>query len=191
MKNAIILHGMPSKEEYYNSSGLNQSDSHWISWLQRQLMLNDIYAATPEMPLSFKPDYKIWKREFERYDITPESTLVGHSCGGGFLIRWLSENKDVKVNKVILVAPWINTSHEVDIDFFDFVIDPKIIDRAGSIIIFNSSNDDEVILDSVKTITNQVPGIGYKEFKGYGHFCYRDMRTQEFPELLDEIIGVR
>lgn len=107
MKNAIILHGKsgPGEQEYYNPDFPAASNSHWIPWLQKQLMIRDIYAQTPEVPNSWKPDYATWCKEFERYDITPETVLVGHSCGGGFLVRWLSERPDVRVDKVVLVAP--------------------------------------------------------------------------------------
>lgn len=189
MKNAIIVHGMPSKEKYYDSNAANQSDSHWISWLQHQLMVNDIYAAAPEMPLSFKPDYQLWKREFERYDITPETILVGHSCGAGFLVRWLSENQDVRVGNIILVAPWMNVEHEEDIDFFEgFSIDPNITRRVGKIAIFHSIDDSIEIQNTVRKLKEEIPSIGYKKFKNHGHFTRNSMGTDEFPELLKEIL---
>lgn len=40
MKNAIILHGGPDKEEYYDPKARSMSNSHWIPWLQAQ-QLND------------------------------------------------------------------------------------------------------------------------------------------------------
>lgn len=58
MKNAIILHGMPSKEEYYDSSAVAQSNMHWIPWVQRQLILEDVLAQAPELPTPFDPRYE-------------------------------------------------------------------------------------------------------------------------------------
>jgi predicted alpha/beta hydrolase family esterase len=190
MKNAIILHGMPSKEDYYNPLGQNESDAHWISWLQHQLMIRDIYAATPEMPLAFKPDYTVWKKEFERYDIGPETILVGHSCGAGFLVRWLSENKSTKVGKVVLVAPWINVNREEDIQFFEgMTIDENIASRTEELIVFESTNDMVEIQDSVSKLKTTLKNARFRQFTDYGHFCYRDINTNEFPELLQEIVG--
>lgn len=152
-------------------------------------MVNNIYAAAPEMPLSFHPDYEIWKREFERYDITPETILVGHSCGAGFLVRWLSEHQDTKVHKVVLVAPWINVNREEDIEFFDGMkIDPELASRADFFVIFNSTNDGIEMQSSVKKIMAAAPGITYVEFKDYGHFTYGAMHTNEFPEILAEVL---
>lgn len=84
MKNAIIIHGMPSKEEYLNPANVSPSQNHWFSWLQRQLVLNGILAQTPEMPTPYEAHYSEWASVFEQFDITEDTTLVGHSLGGVF-----------------------------------------------------------------------------------------------------------
>jgi hypothetical protein len=53
MKNAIILHGGPSKEEYYDLKIPSMSNAYWIPWLQSQLLKANIPTATPEVPYSF------------------------------------------------------------------------------------------------------------------------------------------
>ena len=112
MKNAIIIHGKPGKEEYYSDKYPSASNFQWLPWLQKQLLMRDIFAVTPEMPRPYEPEYKTWKREFERHEVTSETVLVGHSCGGGFLIRWLSEHPDVKTGKVFLVAPHLRLNYQ-------------------------------------------------------------------------------
>ena len=92
MRNAIILHGEPSKEEYYDPTAPSMSNAHWLPWLQARLQKNDIAAITPEIPFAYEPDWGLWKKEVERYDIGPETIIVGHSRGGDFWLRWLSEN---------------------------------------------------------------------------------------------------
>ncbi len=189
MKNAILLHGKPDKEEYYDAKYPSASNFHWFPWLQKQLLMRDIPTQTPEMFNAWKPDYDVWCKEFERHDITPETSLVGHSCGGGFLVRWLSEHPQAKVGKVVLVAPWLDPDREETTDFFDFTIDPKLADRAKSITIINSDNDYKFIQTSVKMIRDAVPNVQYREFHDYGHFTIGSMKTVEFPELLAEIIS--
>jgi len=44
MKTAIIIHGMPSKEEYFSPKTKSQSNGHWLPWIQKQLILNGILA---------------------------------------------------------------------------------------------------------------------------------------------------
>lgn len=186
--NAVILHGTLDKEEYYDSSVASASNNHWIPWLRKQLLVNDIEAQTPEIPNAFKPHYPTWKEEFERFDITPQTLLVGHSCGGGFLVRWLSENKDKKVNKVVLVAPWIDVDQEKAPAFFDFTIDPDLANRTAGLTIFNSDDDMEMIQKSVQVLRETVGNHKYQEFHGYEHFTLNDMGTTEFPELLKVLL---
>jgi predicted alpha/beta hydrolase family esterase len=187
MKNAIIIHGMPGKDEYYSDKYPSASNFHWFPWLQKQLIIRDIKADTPEMPHAYNPQYDIWKREFERFDITNETILVGHSCGGGFLIRWLSEHPEVKVGKVVLVAPWLDIDREDTTDFFGFEIDSDLSSRTNGVIIFHSDNDEKSINDSVIKITAEVPGVNLRIFPGRGHFVDLSL-TPSFPELLEEIL---
>lgn len=189
MTNAIIVHGMPGKEEYYSPAFPSMSNSHWVPWLQKQLLIHNITAVTPEIPHAYQPEYSVWKTEFERFDITPDTILVGHSCGGGFLVRWLSENKDIHAKAVVLVAPWIDPFREDTTDFFDFTIDPQLSTRIGQFWVFNSDTDSNGVRTSVDTIRSSISNIQYKEFHNYGHFTFNDMETVEFPELRDVLLS--
>jgi len=134
------------------------------------------------MPEAYNPDYIKWKKEFERFDVDENTILIGHSCGGGFLLRWLTENK-VKVLKLILVAPWLDPQRKKTTDFFDFSIDPDLLKRT-SIDLFLSEDDDKDILESVRIIRESIPGINMHRLKNMGHFTYTDMKTHIFPEIL-------
>ncbi len=196
MKNAVIVHGWASKSEYYSSDYPSLSNSHWEPWLQKQLLLNEIAAQTPEIPRTFDFDYATWRHEFERYDITPQTVLVGHSCGGGFLVRWLSENRTVQVGPVVLVAPWFGTPFEGIVNdqdkadkFFDVTIDQALVKRTAKLVIFNSDNDSDSVHESVTMLRSALAGAKYREFHNFGHFCFEDMKTDQFPELLHEILS--
>ncbi len=187
MQNAIIIHGSPGKEEYYSPQYPSSSNFQWLPWLQKQLLIRDIYAVTPEMQYAYNPEYSIWSREFERYDITPETILVGHSAGAGFLVRWLSEHKDVHVGKVVLVAPWLDPDSTLNTGFFDFVIDQNMAERTNGITIFNSADDDSDIQETVVKIRENVKPIKYVQFEREGHFIGEKYVANGFPELLEEI----
>ncbi len=189
MKNAILLHGGPSKEEYYDPKMPSMSNAHWFPWLQGQLLKHNISAVTPEVPHSFDRNWSTWLKEFERFDITPETILVGHSTGGGFIVKYLSINPTVKVGKVILVAPWLDPDKEHTKNFFDdFEIDPDFGARTKGVTIFNSDNDQASVLKTVKILRDKVKNVDYREFSGKGHFTERDLNSKEFPELLEELI---
>jgi predicted alpha/beta hydrolase family esterase len=191
MKTCILLHGWADKEEFYNPEIPTASNSHWFPWLTKQLMIKDIHTVAPEMPKGYYPEYSLWKKEFERFDIGPETILVGHSCGGGFLVRWLSENPDQKVGKVILVAPWMGilfNDEPFEDRFFDFEPRRDIAQRTDGLHILNSTDDMSAVLQSVDIIRRKVDDIQYHEFSHKGHFTLTSLGSEKFPELLDEII---
>lgn len=178
-RNAIIVHGMPSRAEYYDPGVPSCSNHHWLPWLAKQFLVRGIPAHTPEMPHAYAPDYPAWVREFERYDITAQTVLVGHSCGGGFLLRWLSEHPDARVGRVVLVAPWLDPDRSGAGRFFVFHLDPGLVDRTAGVVIFSSDDDSDGVLRTVDILRERLPGAQVREFAKHGHF----LRPQ-FPELL-------
>lgn len=188
MKNAIILHGRPKRADYYAASGVAQSNAHWLPWLQQQLIVRDIFAVTPDIPHAYEPVWERWVQEVERFEIAPDTMLIGHSCGAGFWVRYLSEHPELQVGKVVLVAPWIDVERDDPNRFFDFVIDPGVVARTKNLAIFHSTNDAPEIQSSVKKLRQELTGITYKEFKDFGHFDSDKLRDNGFPGLLDELL---
>lgn len=188
MKTAIIVHGAPNHDEVLDPGVPAASNHHWLPWLQKQLIVRGYEAHTPEIPKSCDPEYSIWQREFERFDITHETLLVGHSCGAGFLVRWLSENRHVRVARLVLVAPWIDPDRTRTTDFFDFEMDPEIAYRTHGLHIFNSDNDMETVQTTVAILREHLHQVQYREFHNYGHFCIEDMGGVEFPELFQTLV---
>jgi len=188
MKSAIILHGMPSKQEYFNPVEPAPSRAHWLSWLQKQLLLKDVLAQTLEFPEPYMPQYDKWCEVFEQFKIDENTDLIGHSCGGGFLVRWLSEHK-VSVGKVVLVAPWINPNQKFATKMFvDLHIDSDLAGRTKGIHLFISLDDDKEELDTAEILKANIKDLHIKEFTDKGHFTFNDMKTEEFPELVDFIL---
>jgi predicted alpha/beta hydrolase family esterase len=187
--NAIVVHGCPDREEFYDPAVPSASNHLWLPWLANQLIVRGIPAHTPEMPLAFAPDFPVWSREFERYDITAETLLVGHSCGAGFLLRWLSEHAEVHVGRVVLVAPWLDVERAHCPEFFDFTLAPDLVSRTAGLTLFNSDDDGQDIQRSVSLIRERVAGVAYREFHGRGHFTAWAGGGTDFPEVLDELVS--
>ena len=189
--NAILVPGMPDREQHYDPSRPSNSEDFWFSWLKRQLILKDIHAVSVEPPFPFRPRYDEWKKEFERFDVTPNTILVGHSCGGGFLTRYLSENKDIVAGKVALVAPWINPdNYEVSdaADFFDFDIDSEFPARTKGTTVFISSDDEPSVVKTVDILKEKVHGLEVREYKDKGHFTFPELEVVTFPDLLEALV---
>lgn len=188
MKTAVIIHGYNDKLEYLDESRPAASNDHWIPWIQRQLLLKGIEAQAPEMPGFYEPNYEKWKEMLERFTPDENTILIGHSCGGGFLVRWLSEN-NVRVGKVVLVAPWIDPEKTTVPDFFNFEINQKIADKTNGITVMYSTDDFADIIGTVEVLKSKLEKVIFKQFEGKGHFVLDSMKTDKFPELLEEALG--
>lgn len=188
MKNAIILHGRPGRKEYYDPQTPSASNYHWIPWLQKQLIVHDIKAYTPEVPQAYAPKYELWAKEVERFEIGPETTLVGHSTGAGFWIRYLSEHPNLEVGKVILVAPYLDVEKESIPNFFNLEIDRNMAARTKGLTVFHSDNDEPEMQITMKLLREKLKNFKYREFHNYGHFTHKDMKSSKFPELLKECL---
>jgi uncharacterized protein len=192
MKQVILIHGWNTREEYYDPDKPTASNDHWFPWLTKELMIRDIHTIALEMPQGYYPEYSKWKKGLERYDIDEDTTLVGHSCGGGFLVRWLTE-ENVNVGKVILVAPWMGIDFGAgpfDESFFDFKINPDIQRKTKSLTIIYSTDDFPAVVESVDILRHQLNDVEYKEFVDKGHFTRTDLQGESFPEILN-ILGVQ
>lgn len=186
--NCVIVHGCPSKEE--DLIDIRRMDAkHWIPWLREELNSRGIKTETPLMPEPWKPVFETWKKEFEKYRVNENTILVGHSCGCAFLVRWLGESKQ-KIKKLILVAPWKIPSNDEKFRkvFYTYDIDKTIKSRVGEIVMFTSDDEEKEGKESLE-IYHGALGGNIVELKGRGHFIMDHMGTNEFPELLKEIMS--
>ena len=159
-----------------------------MPWVRDELTSRGISAVIPHMPESWAPDYERWKIEFEKQEINEQTILIGHSCGCAFLVHWLGDSKR-KVDKLILVAPWkIGTSSEAKKKFYDYPIDESIRSRVNKIVMFTSDNEEQNGKASLDMF-HRVLGGAVVELMGRGHYTEEDMKTEKFPELLNEILG--
>ena len=178
----LILHGCPP-----NSDNVLPKNQRWMNWLEGKLKEKGLNAIAPDMPTPWEPKYEEWKKEFEKYAVTENSLLVGHSCGATFLVRRLLETH-TKVKKLILVAPAKISESENDTrqDLYNFDLPPDASKIADEIVVF-TSNDFPHHLKSLELYKVALkPRIIHLENKG--HFLIFTMGTNEFPELLDEVI---
>ncbi len=187
----IIVHGCPSNAEKAMDPKRRTYDKHWIPWTKKNLIAKGIKTETPLMPLPWQPVYENFKSEFEKLEINENTILIGHSCGSAFLVRWLGESKK-RILKLILVAPWkIPVRHgkrnEFKEKFYLYPIDKSIKERVKEIYMFTANDEDPGCKESLK-IFHDALGGEIINLENHGHYTMRDMRTEEFPELLEKIL---
>ncbi len=143
ISNVVIVHGSPKEDR---PDEFPQNKKHWILWLKKELENQGINTHNILMPQPWKPNYENWKKEFEKLNVNENTILVGHSAGGAFMVRWLSE-KPRKIKKLILIAPSKETTKDSQRlkEFCNFNINEKIKDFVKEIIIFISNDKKETI----------------------------------------------
>lgn len=187
--NCIIIHGCPSDDEQTMNSKTRTYDKHWMPWAKKELTSKGINTETPLMPEPWKPNYDKFKKEFEKCKVDENSVLIGHSCGCAFLVRWLGETKQ-KINKLILVAPWKipEINDESEKEFYNYSIDKTIKERVKEIIMFTADDEENDGKKSLQIYHNALDGKVI-ELKEHGHYNLKGMGTEEFPELIEEVIN--
>jgi predicted alpha/beta hydrolase family esterase len=140
----------------------------------------------PEMPNKMNAKYAEWKIWFEKFSpiIKNNVILVGHSLGGIFLAKYLSENKfSKKIKATLLIAAPYNTKKEHPLA--DFIITKKLDlfgKQGGEIIIYHSKDDKVVKFSNCKRFQEALPEVRSSIFVDKGHF-----NQEEFPELITDI----
>jgi predicted alpha/beta hydrolase family esterase len=187
MKNVVILHGKPTRERYENPQEPKPHEANWLPWLGRQLQSQGIDVAIPALPKPYSPVYDDWKAVFEENIVGKGTALVGHSAGAEFILRWMSENRYVSVEKAVLVAPYRDFEGKHG-EFSQYTLDTNIADRIGRLTIFNSLDDDAPIQRRVHELTTCFADAELIELDGYGHFRLgHNMNSEEFPLLLETL----
>jgi len=189
MKNVIIVHGSNSTEKRAKEFPL-ENERHWKPWLKRELEKRGFEVSNRLYPEDWNPDYEKWKKVFEKNKIDKNTILIGHSAGTAFLLRWLNENKK-KIKKLILVAPSIIKAGKYLrlSNLKDFTFDSSLKNYFDKLVIFYSDNDpfNPIIINSANIINKKLGGR-LINLSGKGHFILTEMGTEEFPELLEEVL---
>jgi predicted alpha/beta hydrolase family esterase len=158
----------------------------WIIWA-----LEETYdLICPLMPNKQSADYNAWKIWFERHFefITDDKpVLIGHSLGGGFLLKYLSENDfPKKVSQLHLVAPYLENEglylERLNTFLFDLKKINKISDMCDEIHLWHSKDDNVVPFHNGELVKENIPSVEFHIFEDRGHF-----RQPAFPELLEVI----
>ncbi|MBN1325077.1 MAG: hypothetical protein JW974_02565 [Alphaproteobacteria bacterium] len=170
MKNAIIVHGVYESREEFLDQKYTEING-WKEWLQFELNHKDIPTQMPQMPKRYigGMNFDEWVNVFKQFVISSDTILIGHSAGGGFLLKYLSLHPEIHFKQLVLVAPWIDKERYAG-DFFNFKLDSELKDRLNKFDLFYSTDDDDYILESVKDICDVYKNIKIHKSDNNGHF---------------------
>lgn len=162
----------------------NDTSDKWYK--NMRIFLDDsCEVIMPDMPNSDNAFYNEWKIWFQRHIefLRDGVVLVGHSLGGNFLAKYLSE-EDFPLS--------IKQLHLVAASGFSFDDDFKIKNFPGKfntqkieqVHIYHSTDDTVVPLSESKKYHESIPGSHLHIFNDRFHFI-----EKEFPELFANITG--
>lgn len=173
-KTAYLLHGICYEEEYWDSSVPSLSNFHWFPWLQQKFLHEGYLCQTLEMPSPYRPTYRDWAETFEQAQLNEQSIVVAHSAGCGFFLKWMSEHRDLKIHKLILVAPWKDPFVKYP-NFLEGDLDENLSERIQEIdLLYSEDEPVEGVLETKNMLCRYYPMIRTYIYKDKGHFCLSD-----------------
>lgn len=161
------------------------------SWKQgfKEELSDEFEVYYPSMPNKQNAKYLEWKIWFERYFefLRDGVVLIGHSQGGYFLVKYLSENTlPFTIRALYLLAAPFEAGDFKGEDGGDFSFDPEklshISDQVSSVFIFHSTDDPIVPYDHARKYQKALPHAKLVTFKDRGHFL-----VEALPELIESV----
>jgi hypothetical protein len=138
------------------------------------------------MPNKQNAKYQEWKLWFERHFefLRDGVILIGHSLGGYFLAKYLSEETmPVKVNALYLLAAPFENDNFGEEDGGDFAFDsknlPRLAQQVAATNILHSKDDPIVPYDYAQKYKEALPEAELITFEDKGHFV-----LPKFPEFI-------
>lgn len=196
-KQVLIIHGGDSfeaYEEYLSFLKKFEIDFDRLKSKGWKETLADKLGASfeviqPKMPNSMNARYSEWKIWLEKYFpiLRDNLILVGHSQGGIFLAKYLSQNMfPKKISATFLIAaPYNMDSKESLVDFALTKNLKRFEDQGGEISLYHSEDDPIVPFSDLGRYEMDLPKAKVKTFKNRGHF-----QDEELPELVEDIRSI-
>jgi len=141
----------------------------------------------PAMPNKANAKYLEWKILFDKLVpfFQPGVILIGHSLGGTFLAKYVSENTlPVPIKAMLLVAPPFDDK-DADYSLADFVLPEdlsNISKQTNHIFLYHSEDDPVVPFVDASKFKTKLPELVLTTFKDRGH-----IRQQHLPEVVEAI----
>ncbi|HRH55689.1 MAG TPA: alpha/beta hydrolase [Candidatus Paceibacterota bacterium] len=157
----------------------------WKGNLQK--VLGDSFEVIlPRMPNSQNARYAEWKIWFEKFvpQFEEDVIFIGHSLGGIFLAKYLSEEKYPKrIKATLLVAAPYNAPDDHPYVDFNILTDlTGLQEQGGKIILYQSEDDQLVPFSNFERYRRELPGVTTRVFTDRQHF-----NASEFPEIVSDI----
>lgn len=196
-KQIVYIHGGDSFESYDDYIKNLKETEFTIDWFIRRKrwiedmateLENEFQFFMPQMPNKQNAVYEEWKTWFEKMIpfINDGVIVIGHSQGGIFLAKYLSENiYPNKIGAIMLVAPVHNNTPEVGSFRLDKSLE-NVSKQCQEIHLFFSKDDFVVPFSESEEYKKELPDAKFHIFEDRGHFL-----QETFPEIIEEIKKIK
>lgn len=196
-KQIVYIHGGDSFESYDEYIKYLKETEFSIDWFVHKKkwkvslteeLENEFQILMPDMPNKFNAVYDEWKIWFEKMIpfINDGVIVIGHSQGGIFLAKYLSENNyPKKIGALMLVAPPHNNTSEVGSFKLEKSLE-NISEQCSEIHLFFSKDDFVVPFSEMEKYQKDLPNAKFHIFEDRGHFL-----QETFPEIVEEIRKIK
>jgi len=192
-KQIVVIHGGDTFEKYEKFLSFLKNfqidpdyfkKKGWKDTLQDKLW-EDFEVIAPNMPNKINAKYLEWKIWFEKYFqfLNEGIVFVGHSLGGTFLAKYLSENSFPKKIKALLLVAAPFDAEDSDESLNDFALPAslaKITEQVDKIYLFHSKDDPVVPFEQVNKYKKALPNSEIIAFTDRQHF-----NQERFPEMFE------
>ncbi|KND52079.1 MAG: hypothetical protein AB202_04070 [Parcubacteria bacterium C7867-007] len=195
-KQIFVIHGghaRDSYEDYLKHLKEKEVDLEYLrnkskSW-KRELgdtLGTEYEVYNPQMPNAENAKYLEWKIWFEKFIpyLADDIILIGHSLGGIFLAKYLSENDFPKKIKAtfLVAAPYNTPTEHPRADFNILTPLTKLEEQGGKIFIYHSKDDQVVPYSNFEHYQADLPNAHLQIFESAGHF-----NDEKLPEIISDI----
>ncbi|MEK7147760.1 MAG: alpha/beta fold hydrolase [Patescibacteria group bacterium] len=193
-KQIVIIHGgdtFATQEEYMNFlrnyeiniERYKTEKDDWKPWI-RKMLQEEYEVITPSMPNKTNARFEEWKLWFEKLIpfVNDEVILIGHSLGGVFLAKYLSENLfPEKIKAAMLVSAVYDKDCE-SYSVLSFSLPGVLNLQTDKVFLYQSKDDSVVPFSALEQYQKALPNAKVRVFENLGH-----LNQEEFPELLEDI----
>ncbi|KKT15251.1 MAG: hypothetical protein UW76_C0021G0006 [Parcubacteria group bacterium GW2011_GWF2_44_8b] len=196
-KQVVVIHGgdtFETYEEYLNFLRGYEIDieryksdkSDWKPWL-RQGLGGGHEVILPIMPNKTNARFDEWKIWFEKFTpfLHDGAILIGHSLGGTFLAKYLSENRFPKKIKAVFLVGAVFSKDNDGFPLVSFTLPTNLNLQTETIYLYHSKDDSVVPFSALEQYKKALPNAQIRIFEDRGHF-----NQEEFPELAQDILNL-
>ena len=196
-KQILVIHGGDTFETYeqylnflrkheINIERYKTEKDDWKPWLRKELGTNYevILPIMPNKTNAIFEEWKIWMEKLIPF-LNNGVILIGHSMGGAFLAKYLSENKFPKKIEAVFLVSAVYDKDTEDYPLVSFALPEKLDLQTDKVYLYHSKDDPVVPFSDLAKYEEALPKAKSRTFNDRKH-----INQEEFLELAEDILNI-